>query len=284
VIQEGIADTSVHPARKYSLLQRALKICKSQKTPARIKRLPEISVHPYSEKTIYARTHPRKNQASYALFMKPTSSPSGNSQDFELVSVEEFSLVHYKENEGWTRGVHCEGSAFSTLFALLFWDVIFFYDVPNVFRSRYQHLPMDFNTPGFYVNRKTAIDERLEWIKSATKEAIGCKVEQAWREYNEERCGLLSWNLVNSAEDIKTLSMCLGPDLLWRVCTLYATLTYSHYRSGLPDLLLWRPETLQCKFVEVKGPNDRLSAKQILWLGRLSEWNCEAQVCWVKVK
>ena len=70
--------------------------------------------------------------------MKPTSSPSGNSQDFELVSVEEFSLVHYKENEGWTRGVHCEGSAFSTLFALLFWDVIFFYDVPNVFRSRYQ--------------------------------------------------------------------------------------------------------------------------------------------------
>ena len=32
----------------------------------------------------------------------------------------------------------------------------------------------------------------------------------------------------------------------------------------------------------MKGPHDRLSSKQVLWLGRLSQWNQEAHVCWVK--
>ena len=36
------------------------------------------------------------------------------------------------------------------------------------------------------------------------------------------------------------------------------------------------------QFVEVKGPNDRLSSKQLLWLSRLVQWGCEAEVCRVK--
>jgi hypothetical protein len=37
-------------------------------------------------------------------------------------------------------------------------------------------------------------------------------------------------------------------------------------RSGLPDLTLWNPETEEIWFVEVKGPGDKLSFKQILWI------------------
>ena len=55
-----------------------------------------------------------------------------------MVSVEQFALEHYRTEEGWSRGVHAEGSTFSTLFALLFWDIIFFHSVPDVFRSQYQ--------------------------------------------------------------------------------------------------------------------------------------------------
>ena len=55
-----------------------------------------------------------------------------------MVSVEQFALEHYRMEEGWSRGVHAEGSTFSTLFALLFWDIIFFHSVPDVFRSQYQ--------------------------------------------------------------------------------------------------------------------------------------------------
>ena len=50
--------------------------------------------------------------------------------------------------------------------------------------------------------------------------------------------------------------------------------------------LRWTPHELlsppHVQFVEVKGPNDRLSSKQVLWLSRLVQWGCEAEVCKVK--
>ena len=36
------------------------------------------------------------------------------------------------------------------------------------------------------------------------------------------------------------------------------------------------------QFVEVKGPGDRLSNKQIVWLSRLASWGCQVEVCRVK--
>jgi hypothetical protein len=43
-------------------------------------------------------------------------------------------------------------------------------------------------------------------------------------------------------------------------------------RSGLPDLTLWNPEKEEIWFVEVKGPGDKLSFKQILWIRQVM--NC----------
>lgn len=36
------------------------------------------------------------------------------------------------------------------------------------------------------------------------------------------------------------------------------------------------------QFVEVKGPGDRLSHKQVVWLSRLAGWGCAVEVCRVK--
>ena len=38
------------------------------------------------------------------------------------------------------------------------------------------------------------------------------------------------------------------------------------------------------QFVEVKGPGDRLSHKQIIWLSRLAKWSCDVEVCHVTAK
>ena len=38
------------------------------------------------------------------------------------------------------------------------------------------------------------------------------------------------------------------------------------------------------QFVEVKGPGDRLSHKQIIWLSRLANWSCDVEVCLVAAK
>ena len=34
--------------------------------------------------------------------------------------------------------------------------------------------------------------------------------------------------------------------------------------------------------MEVKGPRDRLSSKQMVWLSRLMEWGADVEVCRVK--
>ena len=36
--------------------------------------------------------------------------------------------------------------------------------------------------------------------------------------------------------------------------------------------------------MEVKGPRDRLSSKQVVWLSRLIEWGANVEVCRVKGK
>ena len=41
----------------------------------------------------------------------------------------------------------------STMFSLLFWDVLFM-DVPDVFRTPFQSAPLDLSTPLFYPTRK----------------------------------------------------------------------------------------------------------------------------------
>ena len=66
-------------------------------------------------------------------------------------------------------GLHAEGSIMSNLFGLFFWDVIFM-DVPDVFHSAYQTHPLDLYSTLFYSNRQSAIDLRLEEIKTATVE------------------------------------------------------------------------------------------------------------------
>lgn len=57
-----------------------------------------------------------------------------------FLSVELIAINHYKETEGWTHAVHAEGTTFATLHGLLFWDVVFSTEVPDVFRNNLQVL------------------------------------------------------------------------------------------------------------------------------------------------
>jgi Fanconi-associated nuclease 1 len=38
---------------------------------------------------------------------------------------------------------------------------------------------------------------------------------------------------------------------------------YRHTKGGMPDLCLWNRENKEWVLVEVKGPNDKLSTKQV---------------------
>ncbi|XP_059227695.1 fanconi-associated nuclease 1 isoform X2 [Mustela nigripes] len=99
--------------------------------------------------------------------------------------------------------------------------------------------------------------------------------------------GLLLWDIIfmDGIPDVfrnayQDLVSCLGGPILSGVCRRLAT-DFRHCRGGLPDLVVWDSQSHRCKLVEVKGPNDRLSHKQMLWLDELQKLGAEVEVCHV---
>jgi hypothetical protein len=85
--------------------------------------------------------------------------------DGDVCNVENFVLQYFQRNGSWA-GMHDEGHVFFTLFALVFWDILFDSNVPLVFQTAFQCAPLDFGTPVFMQQRSKSIEARLAWLAS----------------------------------------------------------------------------------------------------------------------
>jgi Fanconi-associated nuclease 1 len=56
---------------------------------------------------------------------------------------------------------HSESSILTTLFALLFWPILY-KDIPGAFETPYQLAPLDLGDDSFYQSRRDDIEDRLE--------------------------------------------------------------------------------------------------------------------------
>ena len=88
------------------------------------------------QKEVKAKMHPCRETGVKSHFIM---SEGGDTTSIFL-SVESLAISHYKETEGWTHAVHAEGTTFATVYGLLFWDVVFGAEVPDVFRNTFQVL------------------------------------------------------------------------------------------------------------------------------------------------
>ncbi|KAJ2771612.1 hypothetical protein IWQ56_001714, partial [Coemansia nantahalensis] len=70
-------------------------------------------------------------------------------------SVEQLALWRYK-SDGYD-GLHSENALATTLFALLFWDIIF-HPLPGVLDTEYQSQPLDMTSDSFYSSRRALIE------------------------------------------------------------------------------------------------------------------------------
>lgn len=192
-------------------------------------------------------------------------------------SVESLALQYYELKEDW-KGSHCEGSVFVTLFSLLFWDIIFA-DVPHVFQTPYQDSPLDMGTDAFYPSRQSRIDERLEKIQVNRDGYLERLLLLSWR-FKGTQCRGVNWGR-NTFPELVTIANCVGGNSLCSIFSAFAK-DYRKYTAGMPDLLLWNVEKQAAKFVEVKGPNDKLSDRQKIWIDILSTSGTNVEVCHVK--
>ncbi|XP_023565564.1 fanconi-associated nuclease 1 isoform X2 [Octodon degus] len=278
-IIKGLADPEVRTGHRLSLYQRAMRLRESpscKKYKHLFRQLPEIAVEDVKHVTITGRLCPQHGmgKSTFVVESGDTAAPTT-----VLCSVEELALDHYRRH-GFDQGIHGEGSTFSTLCGLLLWDVIFMDGIPDVFRNAYQASPLDLCTDSFFSSRRPVLEARLQLIHSASAESLQAWVAATWQAQEGRASSLISWDLFTSLQQAQDLVSCLGGPVLSGVCRRLAA-DLRHCRGGLPDLVVWSSHSRHVKLVEVKGPSDRLSPKQMIWLDELQKLGADVEVCHV---
>ncbi|NWW60977.1 FAN1 nuclease, partial [Ifrita kowaldi] len=284
-IRRGLADPAVRTGHRLSLCQRALRIRDSpscKQFQGLLQDLPLLTVEDVTHVTISGKMCPQTGMGKSVFLMEDIGDGEGGedcSVSTVMCSVEELALTHYRRN-GFDQGIHGEGSTFITLYGILMWDIIFM-DVPDVFRNSYQTSPLDLYTDSFYENRKAVIEARLQQLHTASSETLAKLVADIWTTQEGRAAALVNWGRFISLTQVQSLVSCLGGTFLSGVFRRLSR-DLRHCRGGLPDLLVWRSHSRHFKLVEVKGPNDRLSPKQMLWLSELHKLGAAVEVCHVQ--
>ncbi|NXA04465.1 FAN1 nuclease, partial [Sapayoa aenigma] len=284
-IRRGLADPCVRTGHRLSLYLRALRIrdspsCKHLR--GLVHDLPAITVEDVTHVTINGKMCPQMGMGKSVFLMEDIGDEGGEdcSASTVMCSVEELALTHYRRN-GFDQGIHGEGSTFITLYGILMWDIIFMDDIPDVFRNSYQTCPLDLYTDSFYENRRDVIEARLQQLHSASSETLAGLIADVWTTQEGKAAALVSWGRFISLQQAQSLVSCLGGTFLSGVFRRLSK-DLRHCRGGLPDLVVWSTHTQHFKLVEVKGPNDRLSHKQMLWLSELKKLGAAVEVCHVQ--
>ncbi|KAL4974228.1 VRR-NUC domain-containing protein [Aspergillus desertorum] len=186
--------------------------------------------------------------------------------------VEAMCLSWYRDH-GW-KGCHSEGGILRTLFAYLFYDIIFTY-IPNVFQTVFQTCPLDLHTDAFYPSRASEINHRLMQITNGGAASLIRSVHA--RYFEKQPCAIgLDWSF--PLDDLLDIAECFKGEALAAICKIMAQ-EYQARGGGVPDLFLWNVERKEVRFVEVKSVNDRLSDTQRLWIHVLLGVGIRVELC-----
>lgn len=182
----------------------------------------------------------------------------------ELGVLEHFSSHGYE-------GVFSENHLWRSFFGLFFWDIIFDQD-SGALHHPLQTIPSDFYTPEFLKKRRKQIDQRLQALTYPNR---FCKII---RHHFKSKMGisnpLVAWqeNLLPLVEQCYEK---LQPEQISSVLLEMAGNLKENTR-GFPDLFIWNKDSYS--FIEVKSPNDQLSAQQLYWLHFFEEQEIKAKV------
>ncbi|KAB8596099.1 hypothetical protein FH972_025808 [Carpinus fangiana] len=281
--EEGLQDNLVHIIYHYDLqkrvmkLEKALKIAKRQQHEfghALLAKPLERVVHGVRiEKTMSAGRRGSDLLGRRGAKTIWLDAREGNGE----CSVEAMCLSWYRDN-GW-KGYHSEGGIVRTLFALLFYDVLFTY-VPNVFQTPFQTCPLDLHTDAFFATRMGEVNARLAEIANGEGPRL---IEEVWQREQERKTCVVGLDWSFELADLLEIAQCFEGQKLATLCKVMAQ-EYAQRGGGVPDLFLWRTADEaggggSVCFAEVKSENDRLSDTQRLWIHVLTGAGIAVELC-----
>jgi Fanconi-associated nuclease 1 len=239
------------------------------------RRKAEKMVKTESEEPIEEKVDPEQQQGESRQVRRDMHSV-WRGLDSKPCRVEMLVLQHY-ELEGY-KGYHCEGGILTMLFALLMWDILYT-PLPGVFETPYQRQPLDLTEDSFAIVRGPMIRQRLSDIEE--KGGLDFIKETDERERDKKTWAVgCRWSLY-PREDLLEIAECMGGKALALICQMLSE-EWEKISAGLPDLCVWRYEDKKVRFCEVKGPGDRLSEKQKLWIDILLRAGLDVEVSLVQ--
>ncbi|KAL1311620.1 hypothetical protein AAFC00_001731 [Neodothiora populina] len=279
--EEGLQDPLVHLIYHHDLQKRIVKLEKSLRIPKREQHdFGHVRLAKPAERTFYGTQILRQERdreatqkgrkGSKTIWIDPGVEEGGGECSVEAMCLSQYRGLGY-------RGYHSEGGILRTLFAYLFYDVLFLY-IPDVFQTAYQTCPLDLHTDAFYPSRISEMNQRLNEISNGG--AVGI-VQRVWDEHSEQRTCVVGLDWSFELGDLLSIAKCFPPAALSTVCKVVAQ-EYGQRGGGVPDLFLWREDEHdygEIVFVEVKSQNDRLSDTQRLWIDVLSGAGIRVELC-----
>ncbi|PVH88619.1 hypothetical protein DL98DRAFT_447055 [Cadophora sp. DSE1049] len=279
--EAGLQDKDCHTIYHYDLQKRIRKLEKSLKTPKReqhdfghvlLAKPIEVTVEGVQIKKEYPPSKRRPSAQGEEKLRSTKTIWVDEAEGGGECSVEAMCLSDYRSRG--LKGYHAEGGIVRTLFAYLFYDVLFVY-IPNVFQTAYQTCPLDLHTDAFFPSRASEINHRLVEIENGSAADIIRTVDG--REREKRTCAIgLNWDF--ELDDLLEIVSCFDGQALATVCKVMAE-EYRVRGGGMPDLFLWDLEKKQVMFSEVKSENDRLSDTQRLWIHVLTGAGIRVELC-----
>jgi fanconi-associated nuclease 1 len=300
--ESGLQDQLTHLIFHHDLQKRTTKLEKALKIPRREQHeFAHVRLAKPAERTFYgiqiqrslpatnggsngSRRNSEQNSSSHrgakTIWVDPAPSTSIDEETGEETkvetecSVEEMCLSNYRAL-GW-KGYHCESGVLRTLFAYLFYDVLFVY-IPNVFQTEFQTCPLDLHTDSFYPSRVSEVNARLNEISNGEASSL---VRNVWEAQHEQKTCVVGLDWTFAIEDLEDIVQAWEPSALSTVMKVMVQ-EYGQRGGGVPDLFLWRQDEdkAEVKFAEVKSENDRLSDTQRMWIDVLSGAGVKVELC-----
>jgi hypothetical protein len=216
------------------------------------------------EAALWAAGHPQPAPVPERRLALPRH-PSG--------SVEQAALEAARA-EGW-EGFFTENTLWNALFGLAFWEQLFA-PVPGAFQHRLQNAPADLASPLFHERRAPALEARLREL--AEPGALLRELTRTAQVKQGLANAFVNWRALDPAHLAAALEQVPASVTLGVLRVMIPNPTA--FRSGFPDLFLYRPGAVL--LWEVKGPGDALRPEQEWWLHHFNGSGLGAQVAWVK--
>ncbi len=194
-------------------------------------------------------------------------------KEFQVTWPKGDVCVELLATEHFNGSVWLENQLPMAVFGLIYWPVIFA-DVSGVWHHPFQSGPTDLTEAEFSLRRKAILDDIARHSLEQWREAI----QNHWQQKNGVRNPFVNWSAL-SLDLVLTCFDALSHHQ-WQAIFNHILSDIRHHRSGFPDL--FQVNDGQYRFIEIKGPGDKLQDNQIAWLTVFQQNNINAEVCYVR--